>query len=139
MLLVALQKEGNLWDSMEDSIAESKKPFTQAYHWGMEKFFGKQKPQESARVGLELKEEGYKPKHPVLIVPGPIFGLQYLSSNPVTDRIRHGLQAKLSTSMIMCQSKKAQISTSFLQAGRHACGIACPPHARQGIVAQARS
>ncbi len=73
---MALQQEGDLWDKMENSIAGSKKPFSEAYHWGMEKFLGKQKPQESARVGLELKQEGFKPKHPVLIVPGLNLGSQ---------------------------------------------------------------
>ena len=78
-------------------MADAKKPFYRGSNWVQEQMFGKEKPQESAPVGLELKQEGFKPKHPVLIVPGAMIYTTKILPNTFPQPQFPHLQVSLSS------------------------------------------
>lgn len=64
------QQDGDLWERMEQVIAQGKEKIFNAQNSVQNKIWGKEPPRESAPVGRQLREAGYKPKFPILIVPG---------------------------------------------------------------------
>lgn len=55
---------------MEQVIAQGKEKIFNVQMGIQHKIWKKDPPRESAPVGRELREAGYKPKFPILIVPG---------------------------------------------------------------------